>query len=61
MLVEEELLVALKSNDDRPADPLEAAVIKPFALTVILALVNEPTLLFTVSQSRSIHRKCRKY
>lgn len=32
------------------AVPLEAAVIKPFALTVMFALVNDPTLPFTVAK-----------
>jgi hypothetical protein len=31
------------------AVPLDAAVINPFALTVKLAFVNEPTLVFTVA------------
>lgn len=32
-----------------PLAPLDAAVIKPFALTVMLALVNEPTFELTVA------------
>ena len=32
-----------------PAVPLDAAVIRPLALTVMLAAVNEPTLLLTVA------------
>jgi hypothetical protein len=37
-----------------PAVPLAAAVIKPLALTVILALVNEPTLAFTVARVNAL-------
>jgi len=33
-----------------PGDPLAAAVIKPLALTVMLAFVNAPTLLLTVAR-----------
>lgn len=36
------------------ADPLEAAVIKPLALTVMLAYVNEPTLEFTVAKVKAL-------
>jgi hypothetical protein len=32
------------------ADPLEAAVIKPLAFTVMLAYVNDPTFEFTVAK-----------
>ena len=34
----------------RKAAPLDAAVIRPLPLTVILAFVNEPTLVFTVAR-----------
>ena len=33
-----------------PPDPFAAAVINPLALTVMLAFVNEPTLLLTVAR-----------
>ena len=36
------------------AAPLDAAVINPLALTVILAYVNEPTLLFTVARVKTL-------
>lgn len=32
-----------------PPEPVEAAVIKPFAFTVIFAVVNEPTFELTVA------------
>ena len=32
------------------AVPLDAAVIRPLPLTVTLAFVNEPTLVFTVAK-----------
>ena len=37
-----------------PGDPLAAAVIKPLALTVMLAFVNEPTLLLTVASVEAL-------
>ena len=36
------------------AAPLDAAVISPFALTVMLAYVNEPTLPFTVAKVNAL-------
>ena len=37
-----------------PGDPLAAAVIKPLALTVMLAFVNAPTLLLTVARVEAL-------
>ena len=52
MIVDAELdvttCVSFTKSDD-PADPVDAAVIKPLALTVILESANDPTLLFTVA------------
>jgi hypothetical protein len=36
-----------------PPEPLEAAVMRPLALTVMFALVKEPTLLLTVANVRT--------
>lgn len=41
--------VVVSLDMDAPAVPLAAAVIRPLALTVIFAAVNDPTLELTVA------------
>ena len=43
------ILLGVPDTDVTAAVPDDAAVISPFALTVILALVNDPTFELTVA------------